>query len=468
MTTRTLAALLAALALPTALAAQRRPAAPPTQIQAPPPGQAAVAGLIGGPQTPAVPRGAVVLVHAGRLIDGLADQPLLDQGIVVQGERITFVGPWAEAQRRAAGAQVVDLSHATVLPGLIDNHTHLLLQGDITSDDYDVQLLRQSTPYRAILGARNAQRALQQGFTVLRDVETEGAMYADVDIKRAINNGEIAGPRLWVATRSFAPTGMYPITTPNWELDLPHGVQVVDGPDEIRRAVREQVRFGADLIKFYADRRYFFDSTRTLRSWVNFTDEELRAMVDEAHRLGRPVAAHAVGRDGIESALRAGVNTIEHGYGITDSLAQVMVQHNVYWCPTIYVNYYVGPGRAAGGAPIYGQMIEEEQRAFARAMRAGVKISFGTDAGGFAWTEPIAREFSYMVQYGMTPMQALKSATSVAAELLGQQANLGSVSAGRYADLIAVGGDPLQDVREMERVKWVMKGGVVYRDEMGR
>ena len=261
---------------------------------------------------------------------------------------------------------------------------------------------------------------------------------------------------------------MYPITTPNWELDLPHGVQVVDGPDEIRRAVREQVRFGADLIKFYADRRYFFDSTRTLRSWVNFTDEELRAMVDEAHRLGRPVAAHAVGRDGIEAALRAGVNTIEHGYGITDSLAQVMVQHNVYWCPTIYVNYYVGPGRAAAGAPIYGQMIDEEQRAFARALRAGVKISFGTDAGGFAWTEPIAREFSYMVQYGMTPMQALKAATSVAAELLGQQANLGSVQAGRLADLVAVSGDPLQDIREMERVRWVMKGGVVYRDDPER
>jgi imidazolonepropionase-like amidohydrolase len=245
-------------------------------------------------------------------------------------------------------------------------------------------------------------------------------------------------------------------------------VQVVDGPDEIRRAVREQIMHGADLIKFYADRRYFFDSTRTLRSWVNFTDEELRAMVDEAHRLGRPVAAHAVGRDGIESALRAGVNSIEHGYGITDSLAQVMVRHNVYWCPTIYVNHYVAPGRAAAGATIYGQMIEEEQRAFTRALRAGVRISFGTDVGGFAWTEPIAREFSYMVQYGMTPMQALKAATSVAAELLGQQANLGSVSVGRFADLIAVSGDPLQDIREMERVRWVMKGGAVYRDDVAR
>ena len=468
MTTRTLAALLAALALPSALAAQRRPTPLPPQIQAPPPGQAAVAGLIGGPQTPAVQRGAVVLVHAGRLIDGVADQPLLDQGIVVQGDRIAFVGPWAEAQRRAAGATVVDLSRATVLPGLIDNHTHLLLQGDITNADYEDQLLRQSTPYRAILGARNAQRALQQGFTVLRDVETEGAMYADVDIKRAINNGEIAGPRLWVATRSFAPTGMYPITTPNWELDLPHGVQVVDGPDEIRRAVREQVRFGADLIKFYADRRYYLDGAGVLRSWVNFTDEELRAMVDEAHRLGRPVAAHAVGRDGLESAIRAGVNTIEHGYGITDSLAQVMVQRGIYWCPTIYVNIYVADGRAQDGNPIYRQMIDIERRTFATALRAGVKIVFGTDVGGFPWTEPIAREFTYMVRYGMTPMQAIKSATSLGAELLGQQANIGSVAVGRFADLVAVSGDPLADVGELERVRWVMKGGVVYREEIGR
>lgn len=462
MPTRTLHTLLGALLVPALLAAQQRTVPPP------PPGQAQAAALIAGATVPAFQRDQVLLIHAGRLIDGVADAPLTDQGIVVQGERIGFVGPWAEAQRRAPGARVIDLSWATVLPGLIDNHTHLLLQGDITSADYDEQLLRQSTPYRAILGARNAHRALLQGFTVLRDVETEGAMYADVDIKRAITNGEVPGPRLWVATRSFAPTGMYPITTPNWELDLPHGVQVVDGPDEIRRAVREQVRFGADLIKFYADRRYFFDSTRTLRSWVNFTDEELRAMVDEAHRLGRPVAAHAVGRDGIESALRAGVNTVEHGYGITDSLAQVMARRGVYWCPTIYVNYYVGPGRAAAGAPIYQQMIEEEQRAFGRALRAGVRIAFGTDVGGFAWTEPIAREFTYMVRWGMTPMQAIKSATTVGAELLGQGANLGRVAAGRYADLIAVSGDPLADISEMERVRWVMKGGAVYRDDLGR
>lgn len=461
MTDRIRGLVLAALVLPGLLAAQQRGITPP------PAGQAQAAGLVAAARVPAFPRDQVLLVRAGRLIDGVGDQALTDQGIVVQGERITFVGPWADAQRRAATARVIDLSRATVLPGLIESHTHLLLQGDPTAASYEEQLLRQSTPYRAILGARNAQWALQQGFTALRDMETEGAGYADVDIKRAITSGEIIGPRLWVATRSFAPTGMYPITTPNWELDLPHGVQVVDGPDQIRRAVREQVRFGADLIKFYADRRYYLDERGALRSWVNFTDEELRAMVDEAHRLGRPVAAHAVGRDGLESALRAGVNTIEHGYGITDSLAQVMAQRGVYWCPTIYVNIYVAPGRVADGNAIYGQLAEIERRAFASALRAGVRIAYGTDVGGFPWTEPLGSDFPYMVRYGMTPMQAIRAATSVGAELLGQSANIGRVAAGRYADLIAVTGDPLQDISELLRVRWVMRGGVVYRDEAG-
>ncbi len=463
MTIRAIRAALAAcvcLTVPALLAAQR-----PTPIPVPP-GQAHAATMTASVTT----EPTVTLIHAGRLIDGVSDQVRSDVGIVVTDERITFVGPWDEARRQRPGARTIDLSRATVLPGLIDDHVHLLLQGDPTAASYEEQLLRQSTPYRAILGARNAYHALTEGFTALRDMESEGAMYADVDIKRAINAHEIPGPRLWVSTRSFAPTGMYPITTPNWELDLPHGVQVVDGPEEILRAVREQVRFGADVIKFYADRRYYFDASGTLRSWVNFTDAELRAMVDEAHRLGRPVAAHAVGKDGIEAALRAGVNTIEHGYGITDSLAQVMAQRGVFWCPTIFVNIYVAPGRSSDGNPIYGQMIAQERRAFASALRAGVKITYGTDAGGFPWTEPVASDFRYLVEYGMTPMQAIRSATSVAAELLGQQENIGTVAVGRYADLIAVAGDPLQDIRELERVRWVMKGGTIYKDvyEPGR
>ena len=410
-------------------------------------------------------RPETTLIRAGRLIDGSSDAARADQGILVAGERIAEVGPWADVSRRARTARVVDLSRATVLPGLIDNHTHLLLQGDITSQDYDQQLLYQSIPYRAILGARNAQRALLEGFTALRDLETEGAMYADVDIKRAIDAGEVPGPRLWVATRALAPTGAYGITTPNWDLELPSGLQVVDGVDAIRQAVREQVRRGADVIKFYADRRYFVGADGTLHSQPNFTLEEATALVDEAHRLGRPVAAHAVAREGLDIALAAGVNTIEHGQGITDDIARRMAQQGVFWCPTLFVGEYVAEGRARTGNPIWTRMLDFHREGFRAALRAGVKISYGTDAGGYAWDQPLAREFSIMVRLGMTPMQAIKSATSVAAELLGQQANLGGVAPGRYADLIAVNGDPLADISVLERVRFVMKGGVVYKNE---
>lgn len=408
------------------------------------------------------PRDTAIVIHAGRLVDGTSSEPLADQGIVIAGGRITSVGPWASV-RRPAGARVIDLTGATVLPGLIDNHTHVLLQGDITSDDYDRQLLYMSIPYRAILGARNAQRALLQGFTALRDVETEGAMYADVDIKRAINGGEVPGPRMFVATRAMAPTGAYGIGGPNWELDLPHGVQVVDGVDEIRRAVREQVAHGADLIKFYADRRYFIGPDSQLHSQPNFTLEEARALVEEAHRLGRPVAAHAVAHEGLTIALDAGVNTIEHGQGITDEIARRMAAQGVYYCPTLFVGQYVAEGRANTGAPIWVQMIAYHQRAFQSALRAGVKISYGTDAGGFSWDLPMTGDFPLMVRYGMTPMQAIQSATSVAAALLGQEANFGTVAPGRFADLIAVTGDPTRDIGVLNNVRFVMKGGGVYK-----
>ena len=399
-----------------------------------------------------------VLIKAGRLIDGRSQQVQTNVGILIDGERIKAVGPLAQIQGQAANARVIDLSQMTVLPGLIDAHTHLLLQGDVTSQDYEDQLLKQSTPYRAILAARNARIALEHGFTAIRDLETEGAMYADVDVKLAINNGEIPGPRVFASTRAMAPTGMYPITTANWELELPHGVQPVDGVDNARLAVRQQVQHGADWIKYYSDRRYYFTPDSVLHSWVNFTDAEAKAIVDEAHRLGRSVAAHAIGSDGIGAALRAGVNSIEHGDGLTDSLMDVMVRNNVYWVPTVTVGAHVV---ARGG--VWVALVNLERRAFGRALRRGVKIALGTDVGGFPWTEiNQAKEFEYYVQYGMTPMQAIQSGTTVAAALLGQEQNFGAIAPGLYADIIAVAGDPTRDITELQRVKFVMKGGAVY------
>ena len=408
----------------------------------------------------------LVFIKAGHLIDTKNGKVLNGQGILIEGTRVKAVGPVASIQKQVpSDARIIDLLGATVLPGLADCHTHVLLQGDITAEDYDEQLLKESIPYRTIRATMAARTGLMNGFTVFRDVETEGAMYADVDVKQAIARGVIPGPRMFVATRAFAPTGMYPLSGYSWELKLPEGVQIIDGPDSVRKAVREQVKYGADWIKFYADRRYFLKDGK-LHSWVNFTDDEMEAMVSETHRLGKKVAAHAMGWDGIDAALRHNVDSIEHGYGLDEALMDRMVKQGAYWCPTIYVGVYVAEGRAAAGAPIWLAMRDIEAKAFGVAYRKGVKIAYGTDAGGFAWTENQAKEFAYMVRYGMPPMQAIQSATTVAAEMLEQSDNFGSIEPGKYADIIGVANDPLKDITELEHVKFVMKGGEVYRNDL--
>ncbi|MBF5046595.1 amidohydrolase family protein [Aggregicoccus sp. 17bor-14] len=439
-------ALLSLLAAPLALAQAPKPAA-----AAPPP--------------------APVLLRAARLFDGRSEALRQGWGVLVQGERIQEVGPADALAAKRPGVKVVDLGDATLLPGLIDAHTHVLLQGDITAEDYDNQLLKESIPYRALRASTAARTALMNGFTSIRDVETEGAMYADVDVKHAIENGVIPGPRMTVSTRALAPTGMYPLSGYSWELKVPEGVQISDGPDALRHAVREQVKYGAEWIKVYADRRYYETGRpeRPVRSWVNFTDEEMRAIVDEAHRLGRKVAAHAIGWDGIDAALKGGVDSIEHGDGLTDDLIARVVKQNVYWCPTMWVGAYVAEGR--GG--IWPALVKHEERAFQKAFKAGVRIAYGTDAGGYAWTEPQAAELAMMAKYGMPPLAVLKSATSVAARLLDPvcapqaktcaSSDVGELAPGRYADVIAVDGDPLQDLARMQKVRFVMKGGVVYK-----
>jgi len=401
-----------------------------------------------------------IAIRAGRLIDGKNEAPIANALILIEGDHILSVAAGGSAP---AGVPLIDLSKATVLPGFIDAHTHLLLNGDITAEDYDVQLLKQSIPYRAILSARNARIALEHGFTAMRDLETEGAMYADVDIKTAIANGEVPGPRIQVATRAMTPTGMYPLLGYSWELQVPKGVQYVDGVDGARKAVREQVMYGADWVKYYSDRRYHFESDGVLHSMVNFTDEEAKTIVDETHRLGKKVAAHCIGSDGIAAALRAGVDTIEHGDGLTDALIDEVVKKGVFWVPTITVGAYVAPGRGGN----WTRMVDLEKTAFQKALKKNVKIALGTDAGGFDWKEiNQAREFEYYVNYGMSPLQAIRSGTVVPAELLGWSDKMGTIEAGKWADLAAVSGDPLKDITELQRVKFVMKAGAVYKNEL--
>lgn len=402
---------------------------------------------------------APIVIRAARMIDGRSDSVISPGVVVVRGKKIESVG----SSNIPAGAEVIDLGDATLLPGLIDAHTHILLQGDVTQEDYDVQLFKESMPYRALRASRAVKIGLEHGFTTMRDVETEGAMYTDVDVKRAINEGIIPGPRLVVSTRALSVTGAYGPTGYAPEIIYPRGVQIVDGVENARKAVREQVGNGADWIKLYADRAYFVTKDGSLSSIPTFTLEEMKAIVDETHRLRRKVAAHAMARPGLENAITAGVDSIEHGIAIPDDLLDRMKAQGIYLCPTLTVTEYVAPGRAAEGRPIWAQIPVFHRDTFARALRKGVKIAFGTDVGGFPWEVNQAREFSYETKFGMTPMQAIKSATSVAAQMLEMDDRIGTLEGGKLADIVAVPGNPLSDISAMERVLFVMKDGTVYR-----
>jgi imidazolonepropionase-like amidohydrolase len=417
----------------------------------------AVMGVLAAFATARAQSPAAVYLKCGWLLDGKSDEPRKDVIVAVEGEKIREVGA------AAPSGQVIDLSHETCLPGMIDTHTHILLQGDITAADYDEQLLKQSPEYRTIVATVNARRALEYGFTTIRDLETEGAGYADADVKRAILNGIIPGPRMQVATRALDVTGAYPLQGYAPNVQVPHGTQVVDGVDDARKAVREQISHGADWIKVYSDRSYFVRPDGVLDDIPTFTMDELRAIVDEAHRERHKVASHAMALHGVHNSVEAGVDSIEHGNYIADEDLKKMAAQGIWYVPTIFVGEYVAQGRAAAGAPVWVKMLSIHEETFRRALSAGVKIAFGTDAGGFDWKVNPAKEFSYMVKWGMTPAQAIRAATESASSLLGMQDSVGTIEAGKLADVVAVPGNPLKDVTLLEQVDFVMKGGVIYK-----
>jgi len=418
-----------------------------------------------GQQVPIAARAQITVIRAGTLIDGKSSSPRQDQVIVIRGNRIESVSD-AASSKMPADAKVIDLSHATVLPGLIDSHTHIFLQGeDPAQGGYDANILKYPLSFRAARATVSARRALEQGFTTLRDVETEGAGYGDVGIKQAIEGGYIPGPRLFVSTRAISTTGGYPLEGYAPELEMPKGVQVIDGPVEARKAAREQLDHGADWIKVYMTHRSWLGKNGELVSQPTLTVEELKAIVDEAHGWTKKVACHAYNGIGLQRALDGGCDSIEHGLEITDAQIAQMVKQGTWYCPTLAV-YYTdwGPADTAAGQRDRKRAAVHIQ-SFQKAMKAGVKIVFGTDIGGIPWTEPIAQEFLRMVEFGMSPTEAIKSATSRAAEMLDMEGQIGVIAPGAYADVVAVNGDPVRDIKVLENVQFVMKDGNVFKAE---
>ena len=418
-------------------------------------------------QAPAATAERVTVIRAGALIDGTGGAPRKNQLIFVRGNRIEKVAD-ATAQI-PSDAAVIDLSSATVLPGLIDSHTHIFLWGeDPAKGGYDENILKAGIALRAARATFACRRALEQGFTTLRDLETEGAGYGDIEIKQAIEEGTIPGPRIFGATRAISTTGGYNLEGYAPELDMPKGAQLVDGPVEARKAARQQLEHGADWIKVYMTHRSWVDKEGKLVSQPTLTLEELKAVVDETHGWGKKVACHAYNGIGLQRALDGGCDSIEHGLEITDAQIAQMARQGTWYCPTI--SPYYGdwaPADTPGGKRDRARAAVHEV-SFKKALNAHLKIVFGTDMGGMPWTESIAQEFKRMVGLGMTSMDAIEAATSRAADMLDMKGQIGVVAPGAFADIVAVTGDPLKDVSVLEQVRFVMKDGAVFKNELAK
>ena len=406
------------------------------------------------------------IIRAGAVIDGKSDSVRRNQVIIIRGNRIESISD-AAAANVPAGSDVIDLSRATVLPGLIDSHTHIFLQGeDPAQGGYDVNILKYPLALRAARATVSVRRALEQGFTTLRDLETEGAGYGDIGIKQAIEGGYIPGPRLFVSTRAISTTGGYPLEGYAPELDMPTGAQLIDGPVEARKAAREQLSHGADWIKVYMTHRSWVGRNGELVSQPTLTVEELKAIVDETHGWGKKVACHAYGGIGLHRALDGGCDSIEHGLDLDDAAIAQMLKQGTWYCPTISAYYHDWAPADTPEGQRDRKRVAVHEVSFPKALHAGVKIVFGTDMGGIPWSEPMAQEFPRMVDLGMPPMDAIKSATSRAAEMLDMQGQIGVIAPGAWADIVAVGGDPLADIKVLQSVQFVMKDGKVFRNEI--
>ena len=402
--------------------------------------------------------GQITAIKCGRLINPVDGSVTQNAIIIVRGERIEQVGAGLPIP---AGAKVIDLSAYTVLPGLIDCHTHTLLQPE--DERGAPPVVTKSQAFRTVQGVAAAKRDLEAGFTTMRDLDSEGAGFADVAIRDGINRGIIPGPRLLVSTYALTITGGHMNNAGlNPDIPIPEPATLTDSREAMIAEIRREVKYGADWIKLYATGTLRHVDPVTLDSLSQVSLEDVKAVVAEAARWHRDVAAHAYGGDGAKNAIRGGVRSIEHGMLMDDEALKLLVEHGTFWCPTLSV--YL-PESAEDDTEMRRRIVAHHKQVFQKAMKMGAKICFGTDVGAFEHGTS-AREFVKMVEYGMKPIDAIRSATVRAAELLRMEKQIGSIENGKLADIIAVEGSPVDDIKAVTRVTFVMKAGRVYKSPL--